>query len=393
MSYTLRGRIESRLAATVLPFAAACIAALVLPAWWPVELAGAMLLAGLTLDVVAYDRWVPYQPAWAALPLGFLEFAATMALVRLLGIEAPLEPAMWFFVGSWLVAQVLAHAGLPLFRLTYSEDGGELGRTGVALSAAAPLAVAATLGVAYVTLPPLVRLSAGMHQGPLVLDTSQRLVAEDGAVVRGGIVIRADDVTVRNVTVVGGENGIDIQHADDVELDRVRVLGATMDGIHVRRGSVTIRDCEIRDLQSRYSQGIDISFSIDRPQSLVDGCQVDGAWEGIVTHSAHVLVQNNTVRSTTSRGIAVTEMSMGSVERNNIDGAHGIGIFCGDYSMCSIERNDVTRTRPDDTTDDAMRDGYAIQAHFYAHAELDANTLRDNSHDHGAFAGGRIEHE
>ena len=38
MSYTLRGRIESRLAAALLPFLAACAIALGLEAWWPVEL-------------------------------------------------------------------------------------------------------------------------------------------------------------------------------------------------------------------------------------------------------------------------------------------------------------------------------------------------------------------
>src|SRR5581483_10254684 len=40
MSYTLRGRLETRLAALVLPLAAAALLALTLRTWWPVELAG-----------------------------------------------------------------------------------------------------------------------------------------------------------------------------------------------------------------------------------------------------------------------------------------------------------------------------------------------------------------
>jgi nitrous oxidase accessory protein NosD len=391
MSYTLRGRIESRLAAAVVPFAVAAVIALVLPAWWPVQLAGAMVGAALALDVLVYHRLLPYQPGWAAVPLGLLELVATLILVRVLDIGAPLEPALWFFVGSWVLAQLLAHAGLPLLRLTYAEDGGELGRAGLAVSAAAPLALVGTLGVAWATLPPLVHLSAGVHQGPLVLDRSQRLVGDDGAVVLGGIVVTADHVTVRNVKVVGGESGIAVDGADHVLLDDVEIAGSGLDGINVRRGSVTVRDCDIHGLRSAYSQGIDISFSIDRPPSVVDGCRVEGAWEGIVSHSANVEVRDNAVRATTSRGIAVTEMSMGSVERNSIEGARGIGIFCGDYSMCEIERNDVTGTRPDQTTEDAMRDGYAIQAHFHADAQVDDNRLSGNTHDHGAFAGGRIE--
>ena len=390
MSYTLRGRLESRLAAALLPFLAACVWALALPSWWPLELAGAMIGVGLALDVLVLHRLLPYQPGWLALPVGLLELGLTMGAVRALGIGAPLDQALWFFAAAWIVAQLTGHAVLPLLRLPYADDGGELGRAGLALSAAAPIVLAGTLGIAWATLPPLVRLPAGVHQGPLVLDHRQRLVGEDGAIVRGGIVIRADEVTVRNVTVVGGENGIDVDDAEDVRIENVRVVRSLMDGIHVRRSSVVIRDCEIVSPGGDYSQGIDISFSAHRAPSLVDGCRVEGAWEGIVSHSSHLRVHDNSVRATTSRGIAVTEMSMGMVDGNTVVGASGIGIFCGDYSMCEIEHNTVSGTGPDPTTDDAMRDGYAIQAHFHGDAALEDNRLTDNVHDHGAFAGGRI---
>jgi parallel beta-helix repeat protein len=393
MSYTLRGRLESRLATALLPFLAACIASIPLGSWWPLELVGVMVGVALALDALVYHRLLPYQPGWLAVPLGLLELGLTMGLVRVLGIEAPVEPALWFFAGSWLLAQLLGHAAFPLLRLTYAEDGGELGRPGIALSVAAPLCLAGVLGVGWLTLPPLVRLPAGTHEGPLVLDHPQRLVGDEGAVVRGGIVIRSDDVTVRNVTVTGGENGIDVDQADDVVLDEVRVIGSTMDGIHVRRSHVTIRDCEVASLASEYGQGIDISFSFDRDPSLVEGCKIDGAWEGIASHSTRLHLEDNTVRASTSRGIAVTEMSMGRVERNTVESARGVGIFCGDYSMCEIERNTVSGTTPDTATDDAMRDGYAIQSHFYARAELEDNRLSDNTHDHGAFAGGTFEDE
>jgi Right handed beta helix region len=390
MSYTLRGRIESRLATALVPFLVACVVSPLVGSWWPLELAGVMVAVGLVLDVLVYHRRLPYQPGWAAVPLGLLELVLTMSVVWLLGIAAPLEPAVWFFVGTWLLAQLLAHAGFPLLRLTYAEDGGELGRPGLAISAAAPLALAGVLGVAWLTLPPVVRLPAGTHEGPLILDSPQRLIGEDGAVVRGGIVVHSDDVTVRNVTVIGGESGITVDDAEDVVLDDVRIVGAEVDGIHVRRSSVTIRDCDVSRLASEHSQGIDISFSMHREPSLVEDCRVEGAWEGIVSHSSQVMVRENTVRATTSRAIAVTEMSMGSVERNSVEAARGIGIFCGDYSRCEITRNEVSGTMPDHTTEDGMRDGYAIQAHFYAAAEVHDNRLTGNVHDHGAFAWGTI---
>ena len=148
MSYTLRGRLESRLAVSLLPFALACVLAAVLQKWWPLQLAGTMIAVGLILDAALYHRLLPYQPGWLALPLGLLELGATMTLVLRLDVEAPLWPALAFFAASWLIAQILGHAGFPLLRLTYAEDGGELGRGGSALSLAAPVAALAVLGVA-----------------------------------------------------------------------------------------------------------------------------------------------------------------------------------------------------------------------------------------------------
>ena len=70
-------------------------------------------------------------------------------------------------------------------------------------------------------LPPTVHLH-GTMQGPLVIRHAQTLV---GGIVKGGILIRANHVTLRNVTVIGGENGIDILDAHHVMLDNVRVVG------------------------------------------------------------------------------------------------------------------------------------------------------------------------
>ena len=63
MSFTLRGRIQTRLAAAV----PALLVAIALQRWWAIELVALMLAIGLALDVV-YDRAISYQPAWLALP-------------------------------------------------------------------------------------------------------------------------------------------------------------------------------------------------------------------------------------------------------------------------------------------------------------------------------------
>jgi nitrous oxidase accessory protein NosD len=393
VAYTLRGRVDSRIAAALAPLVAACVLAFALQAWWPVELGALMLAVGLALDALLYHRLLTYQPGWVALPLGLLELGLVMGLARLLDIAAPLAAALGFYAGSWLLAQVLGHAVFPLARLSYGEDGGELGRVGGVAAAAALVVVAAAVSVAWATQPPIVRLAAGVHEGPLVLDRSQRLLGEPGAVVRGGILITADDVTVRDVTVVGGDHGIEVDGAERVLLERVSVLGARLDGINVRRSSVTVRDCVVRELSGSHAQGIDVSFGFDLAPSTIDGCTVAGGMEGIVTHFAHAIVRDNRVSGTSLRGITLTEMSMADVRENEVGDALGVGIFCGDYSMCHIERNSVAGTRADLKSGDRTRMGFGIVSHYGADATVVDNRLRGNQHPIASFLRARISSE
>lgn len=358
MSYTLRGRIESRVAAAALPLAVAVAWSAVVREWWPLELAGLMLGLGLALDVGAYHRLLAYQPGWAALPLGALELSVLMLLARALEIPAPLQPAVAFFVLAWLWAQVLAHAGLPLAHLEYAEDGGELGRAGLPLGIAVALVLVTAGGVAWVTKPPTVRLH-GVVEGPLVLDHAQTLV---GGIVRGGIVITADDVTVRDVTVVGGDNPIEVREAHDVRLDRVHVSGAREDGINARQSEVRITDCVVDAPPG--TQGIDLSFAMDDGMSSVEGCVVHGGDVGITMHAMMGAIEDNVVVSAAWHGIEMTEMSMGHVRSNEVSRSGDASIYCGDHSVCHVEDNRVVGGR-----------GPAVLAFYHAGAHVERNTI------------------
>ena len=391
MSYTLRGRLESRLAVALLPVLAGCVVAAALPAWWPVELAALMLAVGLVLDGLVYDRRLDYQPGWFALPLGVLELVIVMALVRALSIEAPLGPAVAFYAAAWTLAQLLGHVAFPLLRISYAEDGGELGRAGVAAGVVTAAVFAGAGGLAWAQLPPTVHLSEGIHRGPIVITRSENLVGERGAVVQGGIVIRANDVTVRDVAVLGGEYGIEVDESKNVVLDGVRVVGASLDGIHVRRSRVTIRDCTI-DSPDGETQGIDISFSADKGMSVVEGCTVVGGRDGIFVDSAGAMVMDNHVSATAQHAITMIEMSMGMIERNHVTGAIGTGIYCSDQSECEIETNRISGMRPDSTSDDLTLSGHAITTDYKSHAELSENELVGNAGGVAAFSGARITH-
>ena len=336
MSYTLRGRCESRIVAA----APAMLVAFAVHRWWAIELVALMLTLGLLLDVLLYHPTIPYQPAWVAVPLGAGELVLVYICVRVLGIAAPLRFAFALFAITWVATQASTHALFPRLRLDYGESGGELGRAGALTGIAVLAALAAGVAGAYAVLPPTVHLH-GTVRGPLVIDHAETLV---GGIVDGGIRIDADHVTLRDVTVVGGVNGIDVEHASHVVLDNVRVLRAGSDAIHVRDSSVMIKNCTVSDPAGAWVQGIDISYSMGQAMSMVSGCAIDGVREGIVTHSSEVDVEDNHVHGTTLRGIVLGEMSMDMASGNHVDGADGVGILCLDHSMCTIEHNTIIDT-------------------------------------------------
>ncbi len=376
MSYTLRGRIDSRLAATLPVVVAACVLALAEHKWWPVEAAGLMVGVGTALDLQAY-RFLRYQPGWAALPFGLLELGLVLLFMRAAGIAAPLWQAVALFAAGWLTAQVLGQAGFPLVRLSYAEDGGELGRFGAAAAVSVGVVLASAGATAYALRPPVVHLAAGVHQGPLVITRREVLVGEPGAVVRGGIVVRARGVTIKHVSVVGGQNGITIDGYRDTVLDGVSISGAKLDGIHVRLAGVLIKNCTIDMLGNPHGQGIDISFNMDMGMSMVEGCTIVGGMEGITTHSSMTDIVHNRISRTTMEGISVTEMSMGMVMDNEVRSALGVGIYCNDRSMCQIERNTVLDTRAD-PAGGASRRGVGVLASFQSQANLWENELSAN---------------
>jgi parallel beta-helix repeat protein len=353
MSYTLTGRLQSRLVATLPPL----LVALGIHRWWAVELVALMLLFGIALDVCIYDRVLEYQPGWLALPLGAFELWLIVLVMRM-----PVTwPKLGLFALGWATAQLGSHALFPRFQLEYAQGGGELGRLGALVAAVVAAVTLAGIAGAVAVIPPTVHLH-GVVRGPLVIDHAQTIV---GGTVRGGIVVNASHVTLKDVTVIGGENGIDVENAEHVMLDGVRVVGVTMDGIHVRRGSVMVEDCHVSAPRSPWVQGIDISFAMDKEMSMIKGCRISGVREGIVTHWVMADITHNHVSNTALRGIDMGEMSMGTISHNTVVDSKGVGILCLDHSECAITHNTISRAQ------------LPIQEQYFAHATLHKNTIEE----------------
>jgi hypothetical protein len=220
----------------------------------------------------------------------------------------------------------------------------------------------------------VVRLQPGVH-GPFFIDRRVTVEGMPGATVRSPIVVAADGATVRDVTVVGGENGVSVMDVDGVTLDRVTVRGASMHGVEVSDGSATVTDCVI-ELEGTYAQGIEVRNSTGRPRSVVRGCRVSGGREGLLTHVARAEFVGNEVSGTSLRGIAVTEMSEGLVANNDVHDVAGAALYCGDMSHCEI-RDNVVRDVTAAPGAGRSAEGYGVVDWYFSRIRLTGNSFAD----------------
>jgi hypothetical protein len=216
-------------------------------------------------------------------------------------------------------------------------------------------------------------LAPGTHRG-VVVDRRMTLRADAGAIVEGPVEIDASGVRVEGLVVRGGSSGFIVRAADDVVLDHVDVASTELHGIEVVDAAAHIRSCSITGLTSPHAQGIEVRSSGARAHTVIDGCRIDGGQEGVITHVSWVEIRDNEVTGTTMRGIAVSEMSEGIIERNRVHDARGNAIYCGDMSHCEIRENEV-RAMSATPGGPRMASGQAVVGWYYSTLRLRGNDV------------------
>jgi nitrous oxidase accessory protein NosD len=216
----------------------------------------------------------------------------------------------------------------------------------------------------------VLRLAAGDHHGPIVIDQPVTIIGRPDALITAGgdepavSIMRTSDVTLDGVRVEGGETGIFVRSSPGVVLDGVEVSGSALHGIYVLQGQVRILDCRVSGLTGERSQGIEIANADGYEPSTVRGCVVEGpVFEGITAHVSQVLFIDNLVTGSERRGIVVTEMSAGRVEGNEVTDAEGTAYLCGDRSRCFLVRNSAAGVDPADA-DITSAAGHGVVVHF-----------------------------
>ncbi|MDQ3962718.1 MAG: right-handed parallel beta-helix repeat-containing protein [Actinomycetota bacterium] len=198
--------------------------------------------------------------------------------------------------------------------------------------------------------PPGARIviEAGVYPGPLLVDAPVELVARDAARIvapdtaDATVYVSANGVALRGLDIHGGSSGIVVRETDRVTISDVSVEDAVLHAIEVVDASAIIDSVVVRDLKHPLAQAIEVRNSDGRDATVISGSTTIGGQEGIVSHVSDVVIVDNDVRSTTLRGIAVTEMSHGLVRGNTVTDARGAGLYCGDMSRCAFKDNIVS---------------------------------------------------
>lgn len=219
----------------------------------------------------------------------------------------------------------------------------------------------------------IVRLGPGRHE-PIVVSRRVILMGVLGASVRGPVRVSADAARLTSLRIYGGENGVEVHEADHVIIERVAIRDSELHGIEIASGSAMVTACDIRRL-GRWSQGVEVRNANGRPRTIVQGCRITGAREGIVAHVSRVEFRDNHVTGSRYAGVAITEMSEGIAAANRIEDAAGVGLYCGDMSRCEFRDNMVRRIAAD--PDARNLAGFGAIAWYHATMRLDGNVFED----------------
>ncbi len=222
-----------------------------------------------------------------------------------------------------------------------------------------------------------IRLDGGVYKESLVIDRPVTLESRRGevAVIRGFgerptiSVLDTADVTIRRLTITGGQVGVLVRNSEDVTITQNTISDNSMRGVRVVFGSARITENLIADTSGAGAKGIHIANALSWPESVVSGNVVErSSAEGILTNLAQVMIRDNEVRNNDGRGISISEMSVASVLGNKVTGNGETGILVLDMSSADVAGNEI---------EVALGDGVRLE--FHAEARLTGNDILSES--------------
>lgn len=205
-------------------------------------------------------------------------------------------------------------------------------------------AVAAASDGATITVAP------GRYEESVSIDRPLRLVADPGSVeivgVAGVPVISINGttgVTIQGLDIIGGVTGVAVIDSTDIVISNNRIVDSTHRGVDVVYSAATVTGNEIRPAAGPYVIGIRLANAVSLPESMISGNVVQYAdGYGIAVNFANATVDGNDVIGGERAGIAINEMSLGTVLGNTVSDASRYGILVHDMSHAVVSDNVIS---------------------------------------------------
>lgn len=194
-----------------------------------------------------------------------------------------------------------------------------------------------------------INLAPGRYNERVTIARPVTIVAEPGTAeivgAPGSTVINiagATGVTLRGLTIVGGDTGVAVMHSSDVTIADNVIVGSGYRGVDVVSAAATVIGNQIKPAPGPYVIGIRVANATSWPDSVISSNVVDHAGGyGIAVNFANAMVKDNDVIGGSRAGIAINEMSRADVLGNTVNEAPRYGILVHDMSHAVVTDNRI----------------------------------------------------
>ena len=132
MIATLKGRLQTKIIALIIPAIAAVPFAYFRDCTAYYTMFALMVVIGLTLETI-YSFFIDYEPGWLTILFGAIEFLLIYAVLKLLNLDiilshnvSELSEGLSYYLTVWGLNQILFIYFLPVWNISWLEHGNEL---------------------------------------------------------------------------------------------------------------------------------------------------------------------------------------------------------------------------------------------------------------------------
>jgi hypothetical protein len=121
---TLKGRLQTKLITyAILALVTVVFSLTISPMyWWLFAIA---VVVGLALETL-WGLVVNYEPGWLTILFALIEFLAIANIMLLVSVPMPFMSGLMYYLVGWSVIQLVLIYLIPIFRLSWVENGNEL---------------------------------------------------------------------------------------------------------------------------------------------------------------------------------------------------------------------------------------------------------------------------